>query len=44
MSGYDFRKGQGFGVMVWLEFMPVAFVAMLGIIVLYAMSGGPARQ
>ncbi len=29
--------------MNWFEFLPVAFVAMLGLAVLYAMSGGPAR-
>jgi hypothetical protein len=30
--------------MVWFELVPVAFVAILGIIVLYAVSSGPARQ
>jgi hypothetical protein len=36
--------GGEFGVMVWFELIPVAFVAMMGIIALYAMSSGPARQ
>jgi hypothetical protein len=30
--------------MFWLELMPIAFVAMMGVAVLYAMASGPARQ
>src|SRR5215470_960620 len=31
-------------VMAWLELLPVAFVAILGLVALYALSRGPARQ
>jgi hypothetical protein len=31
-------------LMAWLELLPVAFVAILGLIALYALSSGPARQ
>jgi hypothetical protein len=30
--------------MAWLELLPVAFVAILGLLAFYAMSSGPARQ
>jgi hypothetical protein len=30
--------------MVWFEFVPVAFIAVLGLVVLYAISTGQARQ
>jgi len=29
--------------MTWFSFVPVAFVAILGLVVLYALSRGPAR-
>jgi hypothetical protein len=31
-------------LMAWLELLPVAFVAILGLIALYALSSEPARQ
>jgi hypothetical protein len=31
-------------VMAWLQLLPVAFVAILGLVALYALSSGPARQ
>ena len=30
--------------MTWFEFVPIAFVAILGLIVLYALWRGPARR
>jgi hypothetical protein len=30
-------------VMAWLQLLPVAFVAILGLVALYALSSGPAR-
>ena len=31
-------------VMAWLQLLPVAFVAILGLVALYALSSGFARQ
>ncbi len=39
-----FPRVEGFRVMTWFEFLHVAFLAMLGAVVLYAISSGPARQ
>jgi hypothetical protein len=30
--------------MVWFEFVPVSLVAIVGVVVLYALSTGTARQ
>lgn len=30
--------------MTWLQLLPVGFVAILELVVLYALSSGPARQ